>query len=72
MLLVGYAWLALQARRGLPRLTRGGELVALTQGWLNPWYAALYMPFAGLERDRVAQVVAVLLTAYFLVDVLPL
>ena len=71
-LLVGYAWLALQARRGLPRLTRGGELVALTQGWLNPWYTALYMPFAGLERDRVAQVVAVLLTGYFLVDVLPL
>jgi hypothetical protein len=71
-LLVGYFWLALQARRRLPRLARGGELVALTQGWLNPWYAALYMPFVGLERDRVAQVVAVLLTAYFLVDVLPL
>jgi hypothetical protein len=70
--LVGYAWLALQSLRRLPRLARGGELVALTQGWLNPWYAALYTPFAGLERDRLAQVVAVLLTAYFLLDVLPL
>jgi hypothetical protein len=30
------------------------------------------MPFVGVERDRIAQVVAVLLTAYFLVDVLPL
>jgi hypothetical protein len=51
---------------------RGGELVALTQGWLNLWYAALYMPFVGVERDRIAQVATVLLTAYFLVDVLPL
>lgn len=70
-LVVGYAWLALQARRGLPRLGRGGELIALTQGWLNPWYASLYMPFVGIERDRVAQVVAVVLTGYFLLDVLP-
>jgi hypothetical protein len=72
VLLVGYAWLALEAHRGLPRLGRGGELVALTQGWLNPWYSALYMPFVGLERDRVAQVVAVFLTGYFLLDVLPI
>lgn len=71
-LVVGYAWLALEAYRGLPRLGRGGELVALTQGWLNPWYAALYMPFVGIERDRVAQVVAVVLTGYFLLDVLPI
>lgn len=69
--LIGYAYLALQAYRGQSRLTRGGELVALTQGWLNPWYAALFMPFAGLERDRAAQVVAVLLTAYLLADVIP-
>ena len=68
----GYVVLALQARRGLPRLARGGELVALTSGWLNPWYSMLYMPFAGLERDRLAQVVAVGLTGYFLLDVLPL
>lgn len=59
---LGYAYLALQAFRGQTRLARGGELVALTQGWLNPWYAILFLPFAGLERDRVAQVVAVLLT----------
>lgn len=70
--LVGYVWLALESLRERPRVARGGELAAITQGWLNPWYAALYMPFVGLERDRVAQVVAVLLTAYFLVDVLPI
>ena len=69
---VGYTWLALESLRGRARLARGGELVAVTQGWLNPWYAALYMPFVGLERDRVAQVAAVILTAYFLLDVIPI
>lgn len=72
VLVAGAAWLAFQAFRGLPRLSRAGELIVITQSWLNPWYASLYMPFVGLERDRIAQVIAVVLTGYFLIDVVPI
>jgi hypothetical protein len=72
VLVVGYASCLLQALAGQSRLTRGGVLLTLTQAWVNPWYAALFMPFAGLERDRLAQAAALALTGYFLLDVIPI
>jgi hypothetical protein len=72
VLVVGYASCLLQALAGHSRLARGGELLTLTQSWVNPWYAALFMPFAALERDRLAQAVALALTGYFLLDVMPI
>jgi hypothetical protein len=72
VLVAGYVWLLLQALAGQSRLTRGGELLTLTQAWVNPWYAALFMPFMAFERDRLAFAIALALTGYFLLDVLPI
>jgi Glycosyltransferase family 87 len=69
LLLVGYAWCMVDSYRWLPRLSRGGEVIVLTQGWVNPWYAAVFMPFVAVERDVLARWVALAATAYFLWDV---
>ena len=69
LLLLGYAWCMVDAYRGLPRCGRGGEVIVLTQGWVNPWYAAVFMPFVAVERDVLARWVALAVTAYFLWDV---
>ena len=69
LLLLGYAWFMVESYRGQSRLGRGGEVIVLTQGWVNPWYAAVFMPFVAVERDVLARWVALAVTAYFLWDV---
>ena len=63
LLLLGYAWCMVESYRGLSRFGRGGEVIVLTQGWVNPWYAAVFMPFVAVERDALARWVALAVTA---------
>ncbi len=67
-----YAWLAVQAWRGRPRLGLAAGGFALAQGWLNPWYAVWAIPLAAAEDDRAAQWLSLALTAYLLRDAVPL
>ena len=57
-----------RARR---RLGVSGSVAALGQGWLNPWYASWGVSLSASEEDRLAWVLAVGLTAFLLVDVVP-
>jgi len=66
-----FAWLALEAWRGRRRLGVSGSAAALGQGWLNPWYASWGVSLSASEEDRLAWVLAVGLTAFLLVDVVP-
>lgn len=66
LLLVRAAW-----RRHL-RLGLSGSMLAFGQGWLNPWYASWGVSLSACEEDRVAQALALALTAFLLRDVLPI
>ena len=69
--LVAFAWLALEAWRRRARLGVTGSVVALGQGWLNPWYASWGVSLSASEEDRLAWGLAVALTAFLLLDVVP-
>jgi uncharacterized membrane protein YhaH (DUF805 family) len=69
--LVVFAWLALEARRRRARLGVTGSVVALSQGWLNPWYASWGVSLSASEEDRLAWALAVALTGFLLLDVVP-
>lgn len=66
-----FAWLALEAWRGRRRLGVSGSVAALGQGWLNPWYASWGVSLSASEEDTLAWVLAVGLTAFLLLDVVP-
>lgn len=69
--LAAFAWLALQAWHGRRRLGVSGSVAALGQGWLNPWYASWGVSLSAGDEDRLAWVLAVGLTAFLLLDVVP-
>ena len=66
-----YLWLLREAWRGRARLGLTACGLLLATSWLQPWYAVWALPFAAVEEDRLAQVLAVALSAYFLRDALP-
>ncbi len=69
--LVAFAWLAHEAWRGRRRLGVSGSVSALGQGWLNPWYASWGISLSAPEEDRLAWALAVGLTGFLLLDVVP-
>lgn len=69
--LAAFGWLALEAWRGRRRLGVSGSVAALGQGWLNPWYASWGVSLSASEDDRLAWVLAVGLTGFLLLDVVP-
>jgi hypothetical protein len=69
--LAAFAWLALEAWRGRRRLGVSGSVAALGQGWLNPWYASWGVSLSATEEDRLAWALAVALTGFLLLDVVP-
>ena len=69
--LAAFAWLAREAWRGRRRLGVSGSVAALGQGWLNPWYASWGVSLSASEEDMLAWVLAVGLTAFLLLDVVP-
>ena len=69
--LVAAAWLGAQAWRGRVRLGLAGVLLAALQGWLNPWYALWGLSLSAADEDRTAQVLAVALSGFLLLDALP-
>jgi hypothetical protein len=68
---VAFGWLALEAWRGRRRLGVSGSVAALGQGWLNPWYASWGVSLSASEEDRLAWALAVGLTGFLLLDVVP-
>jgi alpha-1,6-mannosyltransferase len=68
----GYAWLAVQARRGRARLGLATGLLLVTTPYLAPWYAIWAVPLAAAEDDRTAQWLSVALCAYLLRQTVPL
>lgn len=66
-----FAWLAVSAWRGRPRLGVAGSVAALGQGWLNPWYASWGVSLSASDEDRLAWLLAVGLTGFLLLDVVP-
>ena len=67
----GLAWIARDARRGVPRHGRAACLVLATTPYLAVWYLAWAVPLAAVDEDRVARVAAVALTAYLLPQTIP-
>ena len=70
--LVAAGWLLAQAWRGRVLLGLAGVLLAVLQGWLNPWYALWGLGLAATEEDRTAWILAVALSAFLLTDALPI
>jgi hypothetical protein len=66
-----YLWLLREAWLGRARLGLAACALLLATSWLQPWYAVWALPLAAVEEDRLAQAVAVALSAYFLRDALP-
>ncbi|HSF02933.1 MAG TPA: hypothetical protein VLA62_07980, partial [Solirubrobacterales bacterium] len=69
--LAAAVWLGSQAWRGRLRLGLAGVLLAALQGWLNPWYALWGLALSAPEEDGTAQVLAVALSGFLLLDALP-
>ena len=69
--LVAFAWLAREAWQGRRRLGVSGSVSALGQGWLNPWYASWGISLSAPEEDRLAWALAIGLTGFLLLDVVP-
>jgi hypothetical protein len=68
-LLVILGLTAWAARTGRARLGLGGTLLAATQGWLNPWYAIWGVGLSAAdETDRLGRILAVVLSAYLMLD----
>jgi len=58
--------------RRRPMLGVAGSILALGQGWLNPWYASWGTTLSASEGDRLAHALALGLTAFLMLDALPL
>ena len=71
-LLVALPWLVRDARAGRPRLGLATGLLVVASPWVLPWYAVWIVPFAAIEEDRLAWVLALVLSAYLLPDRVPL
>jgi hypothetical protein len=69
---VAYAWLLLEAARGRARLGLCAGLLLVATPWLVPWYAVWAVPFAAIDDDRAAQVLALGFTGYMLRIAIPL
>ena len=69
---VFYLWLLREAWKGRARLALAAVSLLLATSWLQPWYAVWAVPLAAVEEDRLARVLAVALSGYFLRDALPL
>jgi hypothetical protein len=69
--LAAFSWLVLEGWHGRRRLGVSGSVAALGQGWLNPWYASWGVSLSASEEDRLAWVLAVVLTAFLLLDAAP-
>jgi hypothetical protein len=72
LFVLAYLWLLREAWRGRARLGLAGGLLVVAAPWLVPWYLVWTVPLAAVEEDRVAQVLALALTAYLLRDAVPL
>jgi hypothetical protein len=66
-----YAWILLEAWRGRRRISLAAGGLCLTVGWLMPWYASWPVVLAAFDRDRAGTLLGLGLTAYLLLDVLP-
>jgi len=69
---LAYAWLLLEARRGRARLGLCAGLLLLATPWLVPWYAVWVVPFAAIDDDPPAQVLALGMTGYMLRIAIPI
>jgi hypothetical protein len=69
---LAYLWLLREAWRGHARLGLAAGLLLVAAPWLVPWYLVWTVPFAAVEEDGAAQVLALALTAYLLRDAVPL
>jgi hypothetical protein len=69
---LAYIWLLREAWRGRARLGLAAGLLLVAAPWLVPWYVVWTVPFAAVEEDGTAQVLALALTAYLLRDAVPL
>jgi glycosyl transferase family 87 len=69
---LAYLWLLREAWRGRARLGLAAGLLLVAAPWLVPWYLVWTVPFAAVEEDGTAQVLALALTAYLLRDAVPL
>jgi hypothetical protein len=69
--LAAFVWLALEAWYRRARLGVTGSVTALGQGWLNPWYASWGVSLSASEEDPLAWALAVGLTGFLLLDVVP-
>ncbi len=67
-----YAWLLQQAHRGSERLALCACALLVATPWLQPWYAVWAVPLAAVEEHRSTRLFALALSAYLLVDTLPL
>jgi alpha-1,6-mannosyltransferase len=67
-----YLWLLREAWRGRARLALAAVALLIATSWLQPWYAVWAVPLAAVEEDRLARVLTLALSAYFLRDALPL
>ncbi len=65
-LVLGYAWLALEAHRGRARLGLAACLLLLATPYLVAWYVVWALPLAAAEDDPPAFWLAVGLSAYLL------
>jgi hypothetical protein len=70
--LVAYVWLVREAARGRARLALTFGLALLASPYLAPWYAVWVVPLAAAEEDRLAQLLALGLSAYLLRQTVPL
>lgn len=65
-LVIGYAWLLLEAHRGRARLGLAACLILLATPYLVAWYVVWALPLAAAEDDPPAQWIAVGLSVYLL------
>jgi hypothetical protein len=69
---LAYLWLLREAWRGRARLALAAGLLLVATPWLVPWYAVWTVPFAAIEEDRIARLLALGLSAYLLRQAVPL
>jgi hypothetical protein len=63
---------ALEGEDGRLYVGPDNGLLLVAAPWLVPWYLVWTVPFAAVEEDGAAQVLALALTAYLLRDAVPL
>jgi hypothetical protein len=71
VLVLGFAWLALQAHRGRARMGLAACLVLVTTPYLAVWYLAWAVPLAAAEEDTAATIACLVLCAYLLPQTIP-